>query len=109
MTDQAPDDGPVTFINVIEIPEEEIETFVEQWKQRSRLTTTAEGFISAELHRAVGDARFQVINVTRWLSRAHFEAATGAAEFRSELDTYASAPTTTWTANRGFYRVAVAL
>ena len=101
---------PTTFINVFEIDEAEIDTFIDRWKQRSHRIAGAPGFISAELHRATdGDTRFRLINVTRWRSRADHEAATTEATYRAELDAYGQAPATTWTPNRGFYRTAVAL
>jgi heme-degrading monooxygenase HmoA len=101
------DDGPITFINVFDIPEDEVETFIAQWEHRSRLVTSADGFISAELHRATDSAsRFQLINVSKWRSRAQFEAATAAPQFKSDRDAYASAPRSTWTAHRGIYRTA---
>lgn len=111
MTTQFPaDDGPITFINVFEIPVDEIDTFIAQWEHRSRLMISADGFISAELHRATdSETQFQLINVTKWTSRAHFEAATTAPQFRSELDAYASAPSATWTAHRGIYRTVAKL
>jgi len=109
MSTQSADDGPITFINVFEIPEDEIDTFIAQWRQRSGLTTIADGFISAELHRAVDDARFKLVNVSRWRSWADFEAATTDPGFRTELDQYVSATASSWTPNRGFYRTAVAL
>jgi heme-degrading monooxygenase HmoA len=103
MTD--PMQEPLTFINVFEIPEDEIDTFVERWRERARFTTTADGFVSAELFRASdADTEFRVVNVTKWKSRAHFEAATHQPQFRAELDAYESADTTTWTPHRGFYR-----
>ena len=102
--------APITFINVFEIDEAEIDTFIERWKQRSRRITGAPGFTSAELHRATDDdTRFRLINVTRWRSRADHEAATTEPAYRAELDAYGRAPTSTWTPNRGFYRTAAAL
>lgn len=104
------DESPITFINVFDIPASEIDTFISQWEHRSRLISTADGFISAELHRAIDtETEFQLINVSKWSSRAHFEAATQAPEFRRELDSYASAPTSTWTAHRGIYHTVVRL
>lgn len=103
MATPAPEEGPITFINVFDIPEEEIDTFISRWKERSRLITSAEGFISAELHRAIdSDTRFKVVNVTRWESRAHFQAATQGPAFRAELDRYQES--STWTPYQGFYR-----
>ncbi|GAA3311159.1 antibiotic biosynthesis monooxygenase family protein [Streptomyces cinereospinus] len=98
-------EGPVTFINIIDIAEDEIDTFVSRWKERSRFTTPAEGFISAELFRALDtDTRFKVVNITKWESRAHFQAAIQAPDFRAELDGYEQS--STWTPHRGFYGTA---
>ncbi|HEX5256234.1 MAG TPA: antibiotic biosynthesis monooxygenase family protein, partial [Mycobacterium sp.] len=104
------DESAITFINVFDIPADGIDTFISQWEHRSRLISSADGFISAELHRAIdAGTEFQLINVSKWRSRAHFEAATHAPEFRRELDSYASAPSSTWTAHRGIYHTAVKL
>lgn len=103
MTIEESDQDSVTFINVFDIPEDEIDTFIERWQERSRFTTTADGFISAELHRAIdSETRFKLINVTTWKSLEHFRAATQQPDFQGELDTYESA--STWTPYRGFYR-----
>ena len=108
MATPAPDVEPMTFINVFDIPEDEIDTFVSRWEERSRFIRSSEGFLSAELYRAIdSDTRFKVINVTRWRSRAHFEAATNAPDYRADLDRYEQ--TSTWTPYRGFYRLAAAL
>jgi heme-degrading monooxygenase HmoA len=105
MTTATPDDGPITFINVFEIPVDEIDAFIAKWKERSRFITAADGFISAELHRAIdSEPRFKLINVTQWESLAHFEAATHAPDFRTELDQFAA--TSSWQPHRGFYRTA---
>lgn len=108
MAPAAPDEGHLTFINVFDIAEEEIDTFIAKWEDRSRHTTTAEGFISAELYRAIDSGtRFRVINVSKWRSLEHFEQATHAPQFRAELDAYEA--TSTWTPYRGFYRTAARL
>lgn len=106
MTTPSADGGPVTFINVFDIAEDEIDTFISSWNERAQFITSAEGFISAELHRAIdSDTRFKVINVTKFASLAQFEAATHAPDYRAELDRYQES--STWTAYRGFYRTAV--
>ncbi|GGF22769.1 antibiotic biosynthesis monooxygenase family protein [Subtercola lobariae] len=105
MPDPIDDDGPFTFINVFDIAEDEIDTFIKEWKQRSELMITADGFISAELHRAIdSDTHFKLINVAKYESLAQFEAATHDPKYRANLEKYASA--STWKAHRGFYRTA---
>ncbi|OHV05279.1 antibiotic biosynthesis monooxygenase family protein [Mycobacterium talmoniae] len=101
------DDIPITVINVVNIPTDQIDGFITAWEHRSRLISSADGFISAELHRAIdSETEFQLVNVSKWRSRAHFEAATQEPQFRHELYSYASAPGSTWTAHRGIYRTA---
>ncbi|MBF4997415.1 antibiotic biosynthesis monooxygenase [Nocardia sp. BSTN01] len=57
----------VTFVNVIEIPADRIDEFVEQWRARARIMRAAPGFRDVRLHRALlPDARFQLINVAHW-------------------------------------------
>ena len=99
------DDGPFTFINVFEIPEDEIDTFVAQWEERSRFMRSAQGHIVSELHRAVDpQMRFKVVNVSRWESQALFEAARRAPDYQAELTQNRAAGT--WTPYGGPYRVA---
>jgi heme oxygenase (mycobilin-producing) len=61
----APRDGPVTLINVFEVPAEEVDAFRD-----------------TRLHRAVSpQARFQLVNVAHWDSQAQLDAAQKVAEF----------------------------
>ncbi|NNH73087.1 antibiotic biosynthesis monooxygenase [Nocardia uniformis] len=60
------DDG-VTFINVLDIPADRIDGFIEQWRERAKLMRDAPGFRDVRLHRALlPDARFQLVNVAHW-------------------------------------------
>ncbi|WP_280234383.1 antibiotic biosynthesis monooxygenase family protein [Nocardia cyriacigeorgica] len=71
MTDQG-----VTFINVLEVPGEQVDAFIEQWRERAALMRTAPGFRDVRLHRALlPDARFQLVNVAHWDSAQACEAA----------------------------------
>ncbi|MFD6391258.1 antibiotic biosynthesis monooxygenase family protein [Nocardia sp. NPDC060259] len=71
MTDQG-----VTFINVIEVSADEVDGFVEQWRERVALMRTAPGFRDVRLHRALlPDSRFQLVNVAHWDSAEACEAA----------------------------------
>lgn len=107
MPTQSEDQRPVTFINVFEIPHEEVAAFIATWEHRSRLIAGAEGFISAELHEATELATdFRLINVSTWRSRDDFDAATGDPVYQSELAAYASDEKSTWVPHRGFYRTA---
>ncbi|RDI46198.1 antibiotic biosynthesis monooxygenase family protein [Nocardia mexicana] len=71
MTDQG-----VTFINAIELPAEEVDGFIEQWRERVALMRTAPGFRDVRLHRALlPNTRFQLVNVAHWDSVEACEAA----------------------------------
>ncbi|MFE7722454.1 antibiotic biosynthesis monooxygenase family protein [Nocardia rhizosphaerihabitans] len=71
MTDQG-----VTFINVIEVSADEVDGFIEQWRERVTLMRTAPGFRDVRLHRALlPDSRFQLVNVAHWDSAEACEAA----------------------------------
>ncbi|MER7346563.1 antibiotic biosynthesis monooxygenase family protein [Streptomyces aurantiacus] len=71
MTDQG-----VTFINVIEISADQVDEFIEQWRERVALMSTAPGFRDVRLHRALlPDARFQLVNIAHWDSAEACEAA----------------------------------
>ncbi|MEU2035750.1 antibiotic biosynthesis monooxygenase family protein [Nocardia amamiensis] len=69
-------DNGVTFINVFEIPADEIDEFVENWHERARIMREAPGFRDVRLHRALlPDTRFQLVNVAHWDSVEACEAA----------------------------------
>ncbi|MEV0248960.1 antibiotic biosynthesis monooxygenase family protein [Nocardia sp. NPDC050712] len=71
MTDQG-----VTFINTIELPAEEVDGFIEQWRERVAIMAAARGFRDVRLHRALlPDARFQLVNIAHWDSAEACEAA----------------------------------
>ena len=73
----------VTFVNVIELPADEVDAFVEQWRERAKLMRDAPGFRDSRLHRArMAGARFQLVNVAHWDSAEAWEAATASPAFR---------------------------
>src|ERR1700712_327189 len=59
-------DGPVTFLNIFEIPREDVAAFTVGWRERIALVDGAPGFRGAQLLEAVSeDERFQLVNVTQ--------------------------------------------
>lgn len=79
-----PEDGPVTLINVFEIPAEQVDAFIEGWAERARIMSTRPGFRDAMLHRALSpDGRFQLVNVGHWDSVEAFTAAQENPEFQA--------------------------
>jgi heme-degrading monooxygenase HmoA len=100
-------DGPVTFLNIFEIPREDVATFTAGWRERIALVEGSPGFRGAELLEAVSsDERFQLINVTRWDSREAQEAATTSPALKASVASARSDDRQRATPNPGFYRVA---
>lgn len=78
---QAPHDGPITIINVFEVPAEQVDKFIAWWRARAEIMAAAPGFRDSRLHRAVSSpARFQVVNFAHWDSQAAHDAASGATQ-----------------------------
>ena len=68
---------PITLINVFEIHEDDVEGFVQEWRERAEFMGRQPGFRSLRLHRALSaDARFQLVNVAEWDSAEALQAAT---------------------------------
>lgn len=66
----------VTFVNAIEILDEQIDEFVEQWVERVALMRAVPGFRDVRLHRAIQPgARFPLVNIAHWDSVEACEAA----------------------------------
>ncbi len=78
------DAGPVTLINVFEIPAEQVDAFIEGWAERARNMTTQSGFRDTLLHRALSpEGRFQLVNVSHWDSAESTAAAHADPEWRA--------------------------
>ncbi len=105
MTAPDPVDAPVTFLNIFEIPREDVDAFRAGWVERIRLVEGAPGFRGAQLLEAVSDdERFQLVNVTQWDSREAQQAATGTPQLQTSVA--AARRTQRVVPNPGFYRVA---
>jgi heme-degrading monooxygenase HmoA len=100
-------DEPVTFLNIFEIPREDVETFKSGWRDRVALVEGAPGFRGAELLEAVSSTeRFQLVNVTRWDSEEAQRAATASPELQASVSAAQRDTRQRATPNPGFYRVA---
>lgn len=89
MSDQhgSADTGPVTFINVFEIPADRVSGFLEGWAERARIMSTKQGFRDTRLHRALSpEGRFQLINVAHWDSVEAYAAAHADTEFQAGVE-----------------------
>jgi heme-degrading monooxygenase HmoA len=101
--------GALTFINVFEVPVEQIDTFIVHWRELAKIMSTAPGFRNARLHRALSSqTRFQIINVANWESPQAWEAATANPEFQDGLRALAEDAEVQISANPALYEVVVA-
>lgn len=77
---------PVTLINVFEVPAEQVDEFVELWRERAAIMSRQPGFRDSRLHRATSsDARFALVNVAHWDSHEALQAATAHPEFQAAI------------------------
>ncbi|AHH15470.1 putative monooxygenase [Nocardia nova SH22a] len=101
------DDEPITLINVFEVPADQVDELIEDWRERARIMSTKPGFRDFRLHRAVsGDSRFQLVNVARWDSAQALRAAVSDPEFRTRrAEAITTSPVLEQGANPATYRV----
>jgi heme-degrading monooxygenase HmoA len=86
MTSTQADAGPITFVNVFELDPEQVDEFMEGWKERAELMRKQPGFRSFRLHRALSpDASYQLVNVAVWDSLDAVRAATAQPEFQAMI------------------------
>jgi heme-degrading monooxygenase HmoA len=58
------DDAGVTLINVVEMPADQIDRVMADWKERGHIMSSLPGFRDYTLHRALlPDSRFQLVAV----------------------------------------------
>ena len=96
---------PVTLINVFEVPAEQVENFITQWRKRAAIMSNAPGFRDSRLHRAMSpQARFQLVNVAHWDSCEVWQAATSNPEFQARIRALDEDPRMQFSANPALYR-----
>ena len=79
-------DGPVTLINKFVVAPGRDEQFVELWTRASLYFRRQPGYLSLRLHKAISpDAEYRYVNVARWDSLEHFQAAHATEEFRATV------------------------
>ena len=81
------DATPVVLLNVFTMDKADEQTFLKAWQDDAKFMKQQPGFISTQLHRAIGDSPTYV-NYAVWESTAAFRAAFTHPEFRSKLSTY---------------------
>lgn len=83
------DAGPVVLVNVFTLDNADEQSFLQVWRDDAAFMKQQPGFISTQLHRAIGDSP-TYLNYAVWESTAHFRAAFTHPEFRSKISAYPS-------------------
>ena len=83
------DASPVVLVNVFTLDKVDEQTFLQVWQEDARFMKQQPGFVSTQLHRALGDSP-TYLNYAVWESTAHFRAAFTHPEFRAKLSAYPS-------------------
>jgi len=83
------DAGPVVLVNVFTLDKSDEQTFLETWEDDAAFMKRQPGFISTQLHRAIGESP-TYLNYAVWESTAAFRAAFTHPEFQAKLSLYPS-------------------
>ena len=68
---------PLLLINAFEVPGDQAEQFIAAWEKTRDYLASQPGYVDAVLHQAVTPgADFQFVNIARWQTAEHFQAAT---------------------------------
>ena len=68
--------GPVVLVNVVTLDKADEQTFLKTWQDDAAFMKRQPGFISTQLHRALGESP-TYLNYAVWESTAHYRAAFG--------------------------------
>ncbi|HTH62234.1 MAG TPA: antibiotic biosynthesis monooxygenase family protein [Paraburkholderia sp.] len=97
------DVAPVVLVNVFTLDPADEETFLKVWQEDAAFMKQQPGFISTQLHRAVGE-NSTYLNYAVWETNAHFRAAFAHPKFQASLAAY---PSSAITSPHLFQKVAV--
>ncbi|MGU7779173.1 antibiotic biosynthesis monooxygenase family protein [Burkholderia sp. PU8-34] len=100
----AEDAAPVVLVNLFMLEPEDESTFLKVWQDDAAFMKRQPGFVSTQLHRAIGE-RPTYLNYAVWESTAHFRAAFSHPDFRAKLSDY---PASAVASPHLFKKVAVA-
>lgn len=79
--------GPVVLVNVFTVDPEDAEALLDAWERDANWMKQQRGYISTQLHRAVGEGA-SFLNYAVWESLGHFRAAFTHPDFRRALQAY---------------------
>lgn len=85
----AVDASPVVLVNVFTLDKADERTFLKAWQDDADFMKRQPGFISTQLHRAIGESP-TYLNYAVWESTAQFRAAFTHPEFMAKLSAYPS-------------------
>jgi heme-degrading monooxygenase HmoA len=81
------DTGPVVLVNVFTLDASDEQSFLKAWQDDAVFMKTQPGFISTQLHRAIGESP-TYLNYAVWETNADFRAAFMHPEFRAKISAY---------------------
>ncbi|TIO72626.1 MAG: antibiotic biosynthesis monooxygenase [Mesorhizobium sp.] len=81
--------APIVLVNVFTLDEADERTFLQAWENDANFMKRQPGFISTQLHRAIGENP-AYLNYVVWESTADFRAAFTHPEFIAKLSAYPS-------------------
>src|SRR5215469_16488524 len=81
--------SPVVLVNIFTLDNGDEQAFRQAWSDDARFMKEQPGFISAQLHRAIGESP-TYLNYALWETTAHFRAAFTNPGFRAKLSVYPS-------------------
>ncbi len=81
--------GPVVLVNLFTLDKAEEAAMLEAWTDDAQFLQRQSGFISTQLHRAIGEG-CAYLNYAIWESNAAFRAAFEHPEFQTKLSDYPS-------------------
>ena len=83
------DASPVVLVNVFTLDAADEQIFLQAWQDDAQFMKRQTGFISTQLHRAIGESP-TYLNYAVWESAPDFQAAFTHPEFRAKLSHYPS-------------------
>ena len=83
------DAGPVVLVNLFTLDKADEQSFLDTWQDDAAFMKRQPGFISTQLHRAIGESP-TYLNYAVWETTTHFRAAFAHPEFRAKLSQYPS-------------------
>ena len=83
------DASPVVLVNIFTLDKADEQEFLKAWQDDALFMKQQQGFISTQLHRAIGESP-TYLNYAVWETTSHFRAAFTNPEFRAKLSVYPS-------------------